>query len=362
MSASQVNPLVYESLPPAEAQYQLDHVHESRVSEIVSTLIICLVIATLAVVLRFVSRRMVKATLKGDDWMMLVALVFALGYIISTFLCIKKYGGGRHAILLKNPIKFAQSVLAVEVFYTPAISSVKISTLLLFNRIFPIRRFRILLWSVGIFIVTYSAIQVLATIFQCRPIRAAWDTTVKAQCIQINLLFMIMAGMNVLTDIILLIAPLPTLWSLQMPRAMKYQLMGIFCIGGFSLTSILIVSIYRIPKLHGLSLVDAPWSNADATIWSIVEICVAIACACSITYRPLFNLVFRLNVPAAGVSSSERSGKSSRPSLGRISSPRIQRGAWEDIEDGEFKMEGFHTVGKREFVNEAEVVGSGLGR
>ena len=43
-----------------------------------------------------------------------------------------------------------------------------------------------------------------------------------------------MAGMNVLTDFILLLAPLPTLWRLQMPGGTKLQLMGVFCIGGLS--------------------------------------------------------------------------------------------------------------------------------
>ena len=95
-----------------------------------------------------------------------------------------------------------------------------------------------------------------------------------------------------LTDFILLIAPLPTLWRLQMPGETKLQLIGIFCIGGF----VCIVSIYRIPQLHGLSLVDASWSNASTTIWSLVEICVAVVCACAITYRPLVNWIFRIRI------------------------------------------------------------------
>lgn len=41
-----------------------------------------------------------------------------------------------------------------------------------------------------------------------------------------------MAGMNVLTDFVLLCAPLPTLWGLQIQTAMKGQLMAIFGIGG----------------------------------------------------------------------------------------------------------------------------------
>ena len=117
-------------------------------------------------------------------------------------------------------------------FYAPAIASVKISTLLLFDRIFPGPRFRRLLWSVGMFVTTYSGIAILAAIFQCRPIQGAWDPTVKAKCIKFNLVLMIMGGMNVLTDLILVCAPLPTIWGLQMEKTMKLQLTGIFCVGG----------------------------------------------------------------------------------------------------------------------------------
>ena len=73
---------------------------------------------------------------------------------------------------------------------------------------------------------------VLSAIFQCIPVKGGWDITVNAKCMQINLLWEIMAGMNVLTDFILLLAPLPTLWRLQMQTAMKLQVMSIFCIGG----------------------------------------------------------------------------------------------------------------------------------
>lgn len=110
MSPPQYNRLVYASLPPAEAQYQLAHINESRVPAIVSSQIACLVIAVIAVVLRFVSRRMIKTALKADDWMIVAALVFMIGFVTSVLLCILQYGGGRHAILLKNPVEFAQVI------------------------------------------------------------------------------------------------------------------------------------------------------------------------------------------------------------------------------------------------------------
>ena len=125
-----------------------------------------------------------------------------------------------------------QSVLAAEALYPPAIGLVKISTCFLFARIFPQSRFRWFLASLALFVAIYSTIQTLLSIFQCQPIDAAWHVTSPKKCIKINSLWEIMGGMNVLTDLALLIAPLPQLWALQIPRQTKAQLVGLFCVGG----------------------------------------------------------------------------------------------------------------------------------
>ena len=93
--------------------------------------------------------------------------------------------------------------------------------------------------------------------------------------------------------------------------------------------------------LHGLSLADAPWSDADATVWSTVEVCVAIACACAITYRPLFNWVFGLHVSAVASGPSDQSPK---PSRANISYPRAHGNGWEDIDGNVYGMKGIPTV------------------
>ena len=58
--------------------------------------------------------------------------------------------------------------------------------------------------------------------------------------------------------------------------------------------SVCIVSIYRIPKEAELSLMDAPWSDVDAAVWSVVEVCIGIVSACLPTYRPLVIYCMRL--------------------------------------------------------------------
>lgn len=70
-----------------------------------------------------------------------------------------------------------------------------------------------------------------------------WDLSVKADCIDISKVLIVMASMNVLTDFLLLSLPLPQLWKLQMLLGTKLQLIGIFSIGGLSVTQLLLIRI-----------------------------------------------------------------------------------------------------------------------
>ena len=60
---------------PAEIQYQLLHIREDRSKDIVNSNTICMVIAIVAVALRFVSRRLCKVAILADDYVCLAALV-----------------------------------------------------------------------------------------------------------------------------------------------------------------------------------------------------------------------------------------------------------------------------------------------
>ena len=127
-------------------------------------------------------------------------------------------------------------MFAAEILNAPPMAVAKISTLLLFARIFPGPKFKRILWAVGLFISTYSAIIIVTVMFQCRPIKRVWNPTVEAECIDINATWNVLCSLTVLTDILLLCLPLPQLWKLQMRRETKLQVIGIFSIGSLSVT------------------------------------------------------------------------------------------------------------------------------
>lgn len=59
----------------AASDYQLLHIKDSRVPNLVISMAMCLPAAYIAVVLRFVSRRVGTVPLKADDWWLVVGLV-----------------------------------------------------------------------------------------------------------------------------------------------------------------------------------------------------------------------------------------------------------------------------------------------
>ena len=103
----------------------------------------------------------------------------------------------------------------------------------------------------------------------------------------------------VITDVIIIILPIPQLWHLKMSRSQKLQLTGVFT----SLPSryqklrvvlsVSTISIVRVIYLDTVSFQDVTWTLTDSLIWTSAEVCVAVVSACLPTLRPLFSVVKR---------------------------------------------------------------------
>lgn len=73
----------------------------------------------------------------------------------------------------------------------------------------------------------------ITAVFQCSPIRAAWDMSIEnPKCIKFSLEVVIFAVLNSVTDVLTICLPMPMLWRLKLPLEKRIQLMGVFCAGG----------------------------------------------------------------------------------------------------------------------------------
>lgn len=74
--------------------------------------------------------------------------------------------------------------------------------------------------------------QTLLVVFACLPIQGFWAEVPDAKCWITPSFVYINATGTIVTDLVVLFLPLPTLWNLKLRRSQKWGLIGIFGIGG----------------------------------------------------------------------------------------------------------------------------------
>lgn len=88
----------------------------------------------------------------------------------------------------------------------------------------------------------------LVTIFQCHPVSAAWHVSDPAdtQCIDIVTLYLSSSPVNIITDLAILILPMPILTQMRLPYKQKAILVVTFSFGFF----VAVVDVVRIAFLQ----------------------------------------------------------------------------------------------------------------
>lgn len=79
--------------------------------------------------------------------------------------------------------------------------------------------------------VAYLPIQMLK-ILVCDPIHAYWDTSVHGTCRNQTQLFYADISLAMITDLFILILPIPLTWTLEAPRSMKIKVVLLLGAGG----------------------------------------------------------------------------------------------------------------------------------
>lgn len=118
----------------------------------------------------------------------------------------------------------------------PAIILAKLSVVAILLRVFPpaMRALRVFLVGLGVIIVGCCTTQALIIIFQCFPVEASWDIGRSGTACYIKNLDAVVMGMgalNILTDLVICLTPIPYFWKLKLPRFQKICLCGLFLSG-----------------------------------------------------------------------------------------------------------------------------------
>jgi hypothetical protein len=117
------------------------------------------------------------------------------------------------------------------------------------------------------FVCTSSLIGIwFSVLFACKPIAAGWDVrlSVDATCINRPPIYITQAAFGCVTDLMLLLLPIPTIVGLQMSTRQKFGLVGLFAIGSITLITYIARLVLLLPSL---SNPDQSWSLAEGCLW-----------------------------------------------------------------------------------------------
>ncbi|KAL9597518.1 MAG: hypothetical protein Q9179_004236, partial [Wetmoreana sp. 5 TL-2023] len=277
---------------------------ENRGGELVSTVTVMMVFATLAVLLRLYARRISAAKLGPDDYWIFIALVYfsdsdsdgvlltqrkvlTYGLDINAFYAIKA-GIGRHMITLTlDQIEsFIKTDQASQVLFGCSITATKLSILYFYHRLFPSRTFFIVSLVTAIASVLWWIGLMLTAFLHCRPLAYYWDRSIpNGHCVNDLLIGYAITSVNIVADLVVLVLPIPWLWGMNMAVPKRMAVVGLFVLGSF----VCIAGVVRIPLLSELKLSDITWTSVSVGVWINVECNIGIVSACLPILRPLFS-------------------------------------------------------------------------
>jgi hypothetical protein len=153
--------------------------------------------------------------------------------------------------------------------------TLKAATLEFFRRLKGITRekssARAMMAMRGILVVTFLAV-VISTLAECQPVSHYWQVSPDpgAKCRQGYANLLTMAVCSAVTDVLLVVYPIPIIVLSRIPMHRKISLIGLFCLG---LVTVLI-SIYRVPRI-----IEEGGYQSTRSMWASVEILVATVAA-----------------------------------------------------------------------------------
>ncbi|CAG8891141.1 unnamed protein product [Penicillium egyptiacum] len=260
-------------------------------------------IASIFVALRFISRIFVVRKIGLHDWLMLIAWIIDFGFSFSLFYAVQN-GLGLHSNEIKpeDELAFNKANYAFTVLYNPALMAVKTSILVFYLTM--TRNQKVFRWAnyVTLFVVNAAGFALtLVNVFQCRPIGAVFLSPIPAHanCTDIVTLYLSSSPVNIITDIAILLLPMPLLTTMRLPFKQKIILVITFSFGFF----VAVVDVVRIAFLQKAAIsrslevksihiqniggVDFSWYASLSFMWSVVEVNLSIICGCVPSLKPL---------------------------------------------------------------------------
>ena len=163
-------------------------------------------------------------------------------FIVLSVVSIDAFNAGDdQARVLADTVAGSTAGYIGAVFYCTATASPKLSLCALYLRIFVQRRLRITTWAVIAFLAANCVAFTIVSVLICVPPSYYWTTYAFTgedpdhQCINTYSLALAFNPPHIVSDVVMLLLPIRTLWRLNVSRAKKIGLVVIFSTGSIGL-------------------------------------------------------------------------------------------------------------------------------
>ena len=126
---------------------------------------------------------------------------------------------------------FEQIFWATVPIYQSSLISTKASILFQYLRVFTQRNIRIACYCLIGFLATYGTWTILSAWLNCVPVEKFWNPSVPGYCMSKAGLWFSNAAVHIVTDIMIIVFPMPVLKRLNLPRKQKIAVMAVFALG-----------------------------------------------------------------------------------------------------------------------------------
>ncbi|GKZ96389.1 hypothetical protein AnigIFM59636_010635 [Aspergillus niger] len=199
--------------------------------------------------------------------------------------------------------------------YTLCVMFIKLSILAVYKRLFAARSMKIAANIVAVIVVLWAVSISIGGVLNCVPVQKFWDRAVPGHCVNTVAYYYGQQIPNILTDVVLLIMPLKSVWELPISKTQRLLLSGVFLVGILTL----IFDILRLVAMIELTQAgpDITYNQVPVVVWTCMEAAVGITAACMSHIRPLFNLKLWSRIrysgqePGKGSTNSSEEGFSS---------------------------------------------------
>ncbi|KAI1801032.1 hypothetical protein F4811DRAFT_481521 [Daldinia bambusicola] len=292
---------------------------DSNGGALVATAAVMLAFSWLSVCLRSFVRAKLTNGFQWDDWLMLVAQA---NFTTSCSLILMgvRDGLGRHnkALDQYHEIQALKYQALATATYVLNMWLIKLSIGIFLLRLATQKRYRYTLYGSLIVVSIWSVVLFFWNIFQCNPVSAQWDYTIlekdpKAHCVSadeiVNAAYAL-SVMNILSDWLYALIPIPMLWSVKMTTQAKMTVVVVLGLGIFASVATLV----RIKFLSDLTeMEDLLHAATDAMVWTLIEPGVAIVASSLVTIRPVLRKWRIKGFGSSGLSRPTNAGNNSHP-------------------------------------------------